>query len=341
MKRRLLVALIATAVTAAIIFLKVAFRPPARFPEPRRVTVARGASLASVARDLARAGVIRSATMLAWYGEWTGRTARIKPGIYAFAGGETLSQVLDHLARGDTIRVTVIIPEGMTVHQIGQRLQEAGLVCASAFDAAARNGALARALGLGPLGAEGFLFPATYHFSPSASIDDMMGAMLARFFALLTPAVERRRFELGLDQRQLATLASIIEKEAKVPGERPVIASVFYNRLAIGMPLQSDPTAQYNLAGETERAASSVRRNSAFNTYKIMGLPPGPIANPGWSSISAALYPAHTDYLYFVARDDGTHVFSRTLRDHQHAIEELRRMARRSSARSTASERLN
>ena len=111
------------------------------------------------------------------------------------------------------------------------------------------------------------------------------------------------------------------------PGERPIIASVFYNRLAVGMPLQSDPTAQYNFAGETERAITAIKTASAFNTYLNAGLPPGPIASPGLASIQAVLYPAPTDYLYFVARDDGTHVFSRSFKEHQRAIENVRRGA--------------
>ncbi len=134
-------------------------------------------------------------------------------------------------------------------------------------------------------------------------------------------------FELGMNSRQLVTMASIIEKEASVPGERPVIASVFYNRLGRGMPLQSDPTAQYSYAGEVEPAAAAVRIASAFNTYTIPDLPPGPIANPGLDSIRAALYPAHTTYLYFVARKDGTHIFSRSLKEHERAIKEVKRSA--------------
>jgi UPF0755 protein len=124
----------------------------------------------------------------------------------------------------------------------------------------------------------------------------------------------------------MVTMASMVEKEAKAPGERPLIASVFYNRLRIGMPLQSDPTAQYNTQGVIERAATAVRIPSAFNTYAIAGLPPGPIANPGLSSMRAALYPAHTDYLYFVARNDGTHIFSRSFAEHERAIAEIKRM---------------
>jgi UPF0755 protein len=154
--------------------------------------------------------------------------------------------------------------------------------------------------------------------------------MLTRFYEILTPAVEQRLFTLGLTTRQLVTMASIVEKEARVPSERPLIAGVFYNRLRLGMPLQSDPTAQYEATGEIAHAAAAVHTPSAYNTYSIVGLPPGPIANPGLSSIMAALYPDHTDYLYFVARSDGTHIFSKSFEEHQRAIAGLRRTARTS-----------
>jgi UPF0755 protein len=274
---------------------------------------------------LRRSAVIRSSLAFVLDAELTAQAGLLKPGDYAFKGGEGIPYVLRHLVDGDFMTVTVTIPEGMTVHQIGERLQAAGLVCDNLFDRAARDGALPQALGLGVLGVEGFLFPATYRFSPLATSDQILAAMVARFYSVLTPAVERRMFELGMDARQLVTMASIIEREAKVPGERPLIASVFYNRLALGMPLQSDPTAQYNYAGEVQPAAAAIRARSAFNTYAIPDLPPGPIANPGLESIQAALYPAHTEYLYFVARKDGTHIFSHSLREHERAIEELRR----------------
>lgn len=297
----------------------------AGFQPPRIVSVKRGESLAAIAHDLQKTGVVHSAMVFVIYAEMTGVADVLKPGDYSFKGGERMSRVLRHLVNGDFMSVTVTIPEGMTVHQIGERLEQAGLVCDSEFDTAALDGPIPRALGLGPLGAEGFLFPATYRFSPLAGTSRVLTVMLARFYELLTPQVEQRMFELGLNARELVTLASIIEKEAKVQGERPIIASVFYNRLQLGMPLQSDPTAQYNFAGETERAAAAIRMNSAFNTYAIAGLPPGPIASPGLSSIRAALYPAHTDYLYFVARNDGTHIFSRSFKEHERAIEEVRR----------------
>lgn len=305
------------------------YQAPPRFEHPRMVTIEKGAPLRTVARELARAGVVRSKLAMLMYGKFSGLARDIKPGTYAFRGGERVPEVMRHLVNGDVIAVTVTIPEGLTVNQIAERLQEAGLVCQSVFVNAARSGALVRALGLMPLGAEGYLFPATYRFPPGATVNQILSAMLERFYRILTPQVEERMFQLGMTPRQVVTMASMIEKEAKVPGERPLIASVFYNRLRLGMPLQSDPTAEYSLGGETASVAAAVRIPSAFNTYAHTGLPPGPIANPGLDSIEAALYPAHSDFLYFVARDNGTHVFSKTFEQHKRAIAEIKRLAAR------------
>jgi UPF0755 protein len=302
------------------------FNPTETFQPPRIVSIRKGASMAGAARELALAGVVRSQLAFVIYADLTGRAKRLKPGDYAFKGGEAMPEVLTHLVNGDFMVVTVTIPEGMTVHQIGERLEQAGLVCENEFDTAARSGRIVTALGLGPLGTEGFLFPATYRFSPLAKTDQILSLMLERFFAVLTPAVEQRLFDLDLTAREMVTMASIVEKEAHVAQERAIIASVFYNRLKLGMPLQSDPTAEYNIEGDSERAATAVRMPSAFNTYEIAGLPPGPIANPGLPSMLAALYPAHTDYLYFVARNDGTHIFSRSFAEHLRAIAEIKRL---------------
>ncbi|MGH7934226.1 MAG: endolytic transglycosylase MltG [Candidatus Binataceae bacterium] len=307
------------------------FAPTARFNPPRIVTIEKGESLREAAHALAHRGVVRSSIAFLIYAEMAGKAALVKPGDYAFKGGETVADVLRHLVNGDFMAVTVTVTEGMTVHQIGEKLEAARLVCDNQFDRAAQHGPLVEALGLGPLGAEGFLFPATYRFSPRASTNQILAAMIGRFFANLTPATEQRMFALGLSVRETVTLASIVEKEAKVAGERQLIASVFYNRLALGMPLQSDPTAQYNPSGESRRALAAVRTPSPFNTYDFSGLPPGPIANPGLPSIEAALYPAHTDYLYFVARKNGTHIFSRTFKEHERAIAQLKKMAAKSN----------
>jgi UPF0755 protein len=321
--------LAAAAVAIALTLDRYWFEPPPPFGQPRLVTIERGEPFRTVAQELTRAGVVRSEMAMLLYGEFSGTAREIKPGDYEFRGAERIPQVMRHLVNGDVVVVTVTIPEGLTVHQIAERLQAAGLVCQTEFENAARRGPLVRALGLMPLGAEGFLFPATYRFSPRATVNDILSAMLGRFYRILTPQVEQRMFAIGLTPRQIVTMASIVEKEARVPGERPLIAGVFYNRLRLGIPLQSDPTAEYSLGGETASASAAVRTPSAFNTYAHAGLPPGPIANPGLNSIEAALYPAHTDFLYFVARDNGTHVFSRTFNQHKQAIAEIRGLAAR------------
>ncbi|HEY6298208.1 MAG TPA: endolytic transglycosylase MltG [Candidatus Binatus sp.] len=294
--------------------------PTEKFAPPREVTIEKGESFRQIARALADAGVVRSEVALRMYGRVSLTASEIKPGDYAFNGGERIPDVMRHLVKGDFIVVTITIPEGLTVHEIAERVAQTGLVCEDEFENAARDGAMVRALGLMPLGAEGYLFPATYKFSPHAKTNDVLGAMLARFYQVLTPEVEERMFEVGLDPRRLVTMASIVEKEAKAPAERPLIAGVFYNRLRLGMPLQSDPTAQYELDGAKESAASAVHTTSAFNTYDFTGLPPGPIANPGLKSIEAALNPQQTDYLYFVAREGGTHVFSKSYDEHRRVI---------------------
>jgi UPF0755 protein len=301
--------------------------PTEKFAPPREVTIEKGESFRQIARALADTGVVRSELALRIYGRMSGTASQIKPGDYAFKGGERISDVMRHLVKGDFIVVTIRIPEGLTVHEIAERVGATGLVCEDEFENAARDGAMVRALGLMPLGAEGYLFPATYKFSPHAKTDDVLAAMLARFYQVLTPQVEERMFAVGLDARRLVTMASIVEKEAKAPTERPLIAGVFYNRLRLGMPLQSDPTAEYELDGAKESAVSAVHTTSAFNTYDFSGLPPGPIANPGLKSIEAALNPAQTDFLYFVAREGGTHVFSKSYDEHRHAIASERKPA--------------
>src|ERR1700678_84446 len=237
-----------------------------RFEPPRQVSIQKGESLTTAARSLAQAGVINSEIAFVLYAKASGGARRVKPGDYAFAGNENTPAVLEHLINGDFLVVTVTIPEGMTLHQIGQRIGEGGLLCDYTFDEAATVGTVPRTLGLGSLGAEGFLFPATYRFPPHATPDQVVAAMLARFYEILTPPVEQRLFELGLTARQMVTMASIVEKEAHAPGERPLIAGVFYNRLRLGMPLQSDPTAEYQLDGAPESAATAGHNTADFNT---------------------------------------------------------------------------
>ncbi|MGH7948803.1 MAG: endolytic transglycosylase MltG [Candidatus Binataceae bacterium] len=329
----LLIVILAAAATGGYVW----YAPAPMLNEPAAVVIEPGDSMRVVAEKLASARVVRSALAIRLYASMSGDARRIQPGDYSFVGGEWMADVMRHLVRGDIVVVTVTIPEGLTLRQIAERLEATGLVCADGFEREAREGRLVGALGLGPLGAEGYLFPATYRFSPRADSGEILAAMLGRFYRTLTPAVEQRMFDLGLSDRELVTLASIIEREAKVEDDRPLIAGVFYNRLALGIPLQADPTAEYALDGDRKLStADAVRIPSTFNTYAFAGLPPGPIANPGMQSIEAALYPAKTKYLYFVARDDGTHLFSRSFAEHQRAIAELKRLAARASTHKAA-----
>ena len=324
--RTMTVAVLATLIVAgAVAGDRFFLEPGPPLNPPRIVTVKHGESFRSIAGSLQRAGVIRNALALYIYARLAGQANRMQPGEYRFVGGETIAQVLGHIVRGESLEITITVPEGSTVRQIAERVELAGLACDWKFERAARNSGLPKALGLTPLGVEGYLFPATYKFAPSASVEQILTAMLQQFFAKMTAQVQQRTFELGLTTTELVTMASIIEKEAKIPSERPLIAGVFYNRLRLHMPLQSDPTAQYSFDGTPAPAAQAVHTSSPFNTYDFAGLPPGPIANPGWSSIVAALYPVPTEYLYFVARKDGTHVFSRTLQEHDRAIQSLRK----------------
>jgi UPF0755 protein len=302
------------------------FLPGPPLESPRMVEIKPGEHLRSIAAALERAEVVRSAVAMDIYARLTGAANHLQPGDYRFVGEETIDAVLGQIVRGESVVITVTIPEGLSVRQIAQRLEMARLVCDWQFVQIARESKLPKVLGLMPLGVEGYLFPATYRFPPTANPGQILAALLKRFFAQMTPQVEERAFQMGLSTRELVTLASMIEKEAKVPAERPLIASVFYNRLGMHMPLQSDPTAQYSLDGTTAPALLAVHTPSAFNTYDFAGLPPGPIANPGWDAIQAALYPASTDYLYFVARKDGSHIFSRTLKEHDRAIAMLRKV---------------
>jgi len=336
MVRRISVSILAVILLAAAgSFYYLWLAPTPAFTPPKIVSIKKGESVRTIAGKLQAAGVVRSVLAMRIYARLSGQAARLQPGDYAFKGDERVPDIVRHLVNGDFMVITVTIPEGLTVYQIAGRLEQAGLVCAIDFERAARDGPLITALGLDALGAEGYLFPATYRFPPSARVGTILATMLARLYEVLTPRVEERMFKLGVTDRELLTLASIVEKEAKVAQERPLIAGVIYNRLRLNMPLQSDPTAQYNYEGSIDSALQAVHTPSAFNTYDFVGLPPGPIANPGLASIMAALYPAQTDYLYFVARDDGTHIFSRSLEKHNRAVALLRKSNAR-QARSAA-----
>ncbi|MGB9886874.1 MAG: endolytic transglycosylase MltG [Moorellales bacterium] len=286
-----------------------------------KVQIARGSSSAVIANQLQEAGLLRSALAFRIYLYLQDMEGKLQAGEYRLSPGMSAPEIARTLTIGRVARYRVTIPEGYTLKQICARLVEAGLVNEQRFwEAAAKADFDYEFLRDGPSGSqrlEGFLFPDTYYFTRDMTEEEIIGTMLRRFRQVFTPEMEKRTRELSLTVRQVITLASLVEREAKLEQERPLVAAVFYNRLRLGMKLESCATVQYLLdEPRPVLRAEDTRIPSPYNTYLHAGLPPGPIASPGLSSILAALYPAEVPYLYFVANPDGSHTFSRTYAAH-------------------------
>lgn len=336
-RRRLWRAAVAAALLAAGVLVAAAAAlvwalGPARPGAPGvRFEIETGAPLGRVARELEAAGVVRSAPALVALARWQGVEGRIHAGEYDLSPAWDAARVLEQIVAGRVVTYPVTLPEGLTATEIAARIEQAALVPAAEFLAVARDPAFAVELGVEGPGLEGYLFPETYHFSRRATARQIARAMVAQFLEVwreLEPAARAR----GLSMREVATLASIVEKETGVAAERPLVASVFSNRLARGMRLESDPTTIYGIPefdGNLTRAHLEDERN-AWNTYRIAGLPPTPIANAGAASLRAAVEPAESDYLFFVSRNDGSHVFARSLSEH---LVNVNRHQRRHAAR--------
>ena len=289
------------------------------------VTVAPGDSFAEIAGKLQGAGIIRSADgfkLLAWM---RGDARRIKAGAYDFGSSATPGRVLDRLVAGDVRRQRLTIPEGFSLREIAARLENEGVGRAETFLHLAYDPGFISSLGIDSPSLEGYLFPDTYLFDSGTPEERIIRSMVRQFTNRLAPDLVEGAAKLGLDPHQLVTLASIIQKEAGNRSEMPIISAVFHNRLRRNMPLQADPTVIY---GVEDYKGIITRKHlqtpTPYNTYRMRGLPPGPIASPGEDALRAAAFPADADYLFFVARGDGTHTFSKTLREHNRAVQEYR-----------------
>lgn len=321
--------LLALAVLAAVLFVGCA----TQHDEPARVSVPSGATFAVAAESLHAAGVIGSPRAFRIYARMRGRDREVRAGTYEIEPGASWGEVLAVLAGGRGLQARVTIPEGWQLREIIPYLARTLQVAEDSVSAAAADSVWLDRLGIPTPMLEGYLFPDTYFFAYGTSARDAVRELVRRFEEVWDPAWDARLVELGMTRHQIVTLASIVEKEARVADERPVIAAVYHNRLRIGMALQADPTVQYALGRHTERVLfRDLEVDSRYNTYRHPGLPPGPIASPGRASIEAALYPADVRYLYFVARPDGRHEFRETFDQHRRAREEIRRQQRSSSA---------
>ena len=296
---------------------------PVQPDQPKSVLLRPGYGTRRIARDLQAAGAIRSRTaFLVWH--YFHRQRSLKAGEYLFNASANVVQVHERLARGDIYVHTVVVPEGYNMFDIARAVQDAGLGSADEFLKTAQSEvALISDIAPEAKSLEGYLFPATYQFTRAQSMNEIVDSMVKQFRQVAG--------EIGLnnDVQRTVTLASIIEKETAVPDERPLVASVYTNRLTSRLALQADPSIIYaelldgTYAGKLHHADMQVR--SSYNTYMHPGLPPGPIGNPGRGSLQAAMHPAKTDYFYFVADGNGRHRFAHSLEEHNRNVIAYRR----------------
>lgn len=305
----------------------------ARHGDAHIVTIAPGEGFRASSRKLQDIGLIQSPLRFKLYARLSGLHRQIKAGEYQLYGSMTPRQILATLVEGKVLLYRVTIPEGFTLRQIAQTVAQAGFGDAESFYQLATDPAVVQDQQLEALSLEGYLFPDTYYFPKGFSQRKIIAAMTQRFRDGISDAWRTRADTLGLTLHQVVTLASIIEKETGDPAERPLIASVFHNRLKKGMRLETDPTVIYGIKDfDGNLTRKHLRTPTPYNTYVIKGLPPGPIASPGHAALEAALYPAETDYLFFVSRKDRTHQFSSNLEDHQKAVRKYQLRRKRKSS---------
>jgi UPF0755 protein len=291
-----------------------------------RVLVPRGATLRVAAESLAKAGVVQNATAFRLYGMMRGSDRSIRAGTYVFKRGVSWGEVLDDLRGGKGLEHAITIPEGWSLIQIVPQLARVLEVPVDSVQAAVRDTALLHALDIPTPTLEGYLFPDTYVFPDGTTARAAIRVMVDRFQRVWQPEWNARVQALAMSRHDVMALASIVEKEARLPEERPVIAAVYLNRLKAGMLLQADPTVQYALGKHVARVLyKDLEVESPYNTYRHTGLPPGPIASPGKPSIVAALNPANVPYTYFVAHPDGHHEFTTNFAAHSLAVRGARR----------------
>lgn len=325
MKRILLVLVVLAVIVAAGAYATL-YAPYQGFRQPVIVDFPKGTSTQAMAEELQQQGVIRySWEFLLARALHPGK--RLQAGEYRFARADTASNVLNRIARGDVFFYELVVPEGSNIFDIAAIVGRFDFLNASEFLRAARNPSLIRDLAPDAPTLEGYLFPATYRITRSTTVKQLCSMMTSQFrkqWRELQPTSQA-------PVNEIVTLASLVEKETGQPQERPIVASVYANRLRKGMALDCDPTTIYAaLLDERYRGTiyrSDLNSDNAYNTYRRAGLPPGPIANPGVAALQAALMPAETDYLYFVAKPDGSggHQFSETMAQHNVAVQQYRR----------------
>jgi UPF0755 protein len=315
---------ILAAVLTGAAFVHYIDSPVSHFTTPRIVEIPKGASFFEITDIMNDAGLVSNRPFFWLLALSKGVRKQIRAGEYEITGTLSPAEILEKLVRGEIKSYTVMLPEDITLNEVARRLLIDKLINEKEFMALVVDREFLASLGIGAESIEGYLFPETYQFDRSMTTKEVIRVIVRQFWKEITPELRSRAEKMGLTLNEWVTLASIIGKESGNREEKPIISAVFHNRLKRGMKLQSDPTAVYHLerAGTPVKTVrrSHLQTDTPHNTYRITGLPPGPIANPGIDSLRAALYPAKANYLYFVAKNDGSHEFSATLTAHNLAV---------------------
>jgi UPF0755 protein len=326
----IVLALLAAAGVAAVLYMRTSEPFKGYDAAEQFVVIESGSGTRSIGQRLIQAGVVRDeATFRAalWR---SGRARALQAGEFRFDRPMTPAEVIDKIARGDVFNRRITFPEGLNIQEMARIYEQQGLGKAAAFIEAARDPAAIRGFDPDATDLEGYLFPETYAVPRDTTAAKLVSVMVERFKQLFTDEMQKAAQSLELSPRSAVTLAALVEKETAQPSERPIVAAVYLNRLKIGMAMQADPTVIYALQ-RAGRYNGNIRRDdlsfdSPYNTYRYPGLPPGPIASPGLASLQAAVSPANVDYLYFVSRNDGSHVFARTLEEHNENVRQYQVM---------------
>ena len=294
-----------------------------------RVHIARGSTVSEIGELLEAKGVIASSSLFRVLVYLNDQAVDLKAGEYEFSGPASLDDVVEQIRTGRVYYHRVTIPEGLEIPSIAETFVQAQFGTTARFLSVMRDTSLISDLDPAAKNLEGYLFPETYFLTAGMNETEIVTLMLQNFRRILTPENVKRAEDLGMTIREVVTLASLIEKETALDRERPLVAAVFHNRLRRNMRLACDPTVIYAVKRVKEYDGvinqSDLSLDSPYNTYIYPGLPPGPIANPGHASIEAALFPAESDFLYFVSRNDGSHTFSKDYRNHSNAVQRHQR----------------
>ena len=311
------------------------FVPPSKTASTKVIFIKKGTHLKKVSEVLKQDGIIKNRHFFVLLTTILGKKTKVKAGEYEFHTQMLPLEVLDALVKGQVKPHLVTIPEGYTLSQIAQLLEDLNLVEKKGFLQKASSPAFINTLGLSQLAGptlEGYLFPDTYHLFREMDPEEVIQMMVHQFKKVFGPDLANRTSELGISEREVVILASIIEKETPLPEEKPLISAVFQNRLKKKIPLQSDPTVIYgikNFSGNLTK--EHLLRRTPYNTYLMVGLPPTPICNPGKESLLAAVHPAPVPYLYFVSKNDGSHYFSSDIEEHNRAVWKYQKYPRKNN----------